>query len=39
LNFVSADDTMRLTRELDEHRSHLQGRIAEWEQIGRELEA
>jgi ATP-binding cassette subfamily F protein 3 len=39
LNFVSAEDTMRLSRELDQHRFHLQGRIAEWEQIGRELEA
>ena len=39
LNFVSAEDTMRLSRELDQHRFHLQGRIAECEQIGRELEA
>jgi len=38
LNFVSAEDTRRLTRELEQYRSDLQGRIAEWEQIGRELE-
>jgi ATP-binding cassette, subfamily F, member 3 len=39
LSFVSAEDTRRLTRELEQYRSDLQGRIAEWEQIGRELEA
>jgi len=39
LNFVSADETVRLTRELDQHRSDLNQRIAEWEQIGQELEA
>jgi ATP-binding cassette, subfamily F, member 3 len=39
LNFTSAEETMRLTRELEQHRGHLQGRIAEWEQIGQELEA
>ena len=38
-NFVSADETMRLTRELDQHRADLNQRIAEWEQIGQELEA
>jgi ATP-binding cassette, subfamily F, member 3 len=38
-NFVSADETMRLTRELDQHRADLTQRIAEWEQIGQELEA
>ena len=38
-NFVSADETMRLTRELDQYRSDLNERIAEWEQIGQELEA
>ena len=38
-NFVSADETMRLTRELDQHRTDLNRRIAEWEQIGQELEA
>jgi ATP-binding cassette, subfamily F, member 3 len=38
-NFVSADETMRLTRGLDQHRANLNERIAEWEQIGQELEA
>jgi len=38
-NFVSADETVRLTRELDLHRTDLNARIAEWEQIGQELEA
>jgi len=39
LNFISAEETMRLTRELEQHRADLQGQIAEWEQIGQELEA
>jgi ATP-binding cassette subfamily F protein 3 len=38
-NFVSAEETMRLTRELEQHRSDLQEYIAEWEEIGQELEA
>ena len=38
-NFVSAEETMRLTRALDRHRAELQQRVAEWEQIGQELEA
>ena len=38
-SFVSADETMRLTRELDQRRADLNERIAEWEQIGQELEA
>jgi ATP-binding cassette subfamily F protein 3 len=38
-NFVSADETTRLTRELEENRAQLQERIAEWERIGQELEA
>ena len=37
-NFVSADETVRLTRDLDQHRADLNQRIAEWEQIGQELE-
>jgi len=36
--FVSAEETARLTRELEQHRAELQERIAEWEQIGQELE-
>jgi ATP-binding cassette, subfamily F, member 3 len=39
LSFVSAEETQRLTRELEQHRSELQERVAEWEQIGQELEA
>jgi ATP-binding cassette, subfamily F, member 3 len=39
VNFVSAEETMRLTRELELHRSKLQQRVTEWEQIGQELEA
>jgi len=38
-SFVSADETVRLTRDLDQHRADLNQRIAEWEQIGQELEA
>jgi ATP-binding cassette subfamily F protein 3 len=37
-NFVSAEETARLTRELAQNRAELQERIAEWEQIGRELD-
>ncbi len=35
--FVSVEETSRLTRELDQNRATLQERIAEWEQIGQEL--
>jgi ATP-binding cassette, subfamily F, member 3 len=38
-NFVSAEETTRLTRELEQNRSELKARIAEWERIGQELEA
>ena len=37
-NFVSADETARLSRDLQQNRVHLQQRVAEWEQIGQELE-
>ena len=37
-NFVSAEETARVTRELEENRSQLQRCIAEWEEIGQELE-
>jgi ATP-binding cassette subfamily F protein 3 len=37
--FVSAEETTRLSRELEQHRTELRERIAEWEQIGQELEA
>jgi ATP-binding cassette, subfamily F, member 3 len=36
--FVSAEETTRLSCELEQHRADLQQRIAEWEQIGQELE-
>ena len=36
-NFVSAEETTRLSRELGQNRADLQERIAEWEQIGQEL--
>jgi ATP-binding cassette subfamily F protein 3 len=38
-NFVSAEETSRVTRELDQNRAELQERIGEWEQIGQELNA
>jgi ATP-binding cassette subfamily F protein 3 len=37
-NFVSAEETTRLTLELDQARNELRERTAEWEQIGQELE-
>jgi ATP-binding cassette subfamily F protein 3 len=37
-NFVSAEETTRLTYELDQNRTELQQRVAAWEQIGQELE-
>jgi ATP-binding cassette, subfamily F, member 3 len=37
--FVSAEETTRLTQELEQSRSELHRRVAEWEQIGQELEA
>ena len=36
--FVSSDETARLSRELGQSRTELQQRIAEWEEIGQELE-
>jgi ATP-binding cassette subfamily F protein 3 len=38
-NFVSAEETTRISRELEQNRAELQQRIGEWEQIGQELEA
>ncbi len=38
-NFVSAEETTRLTQELDQSRTELRERTAEWERIGQELEA
>ena len=37
--FVSVEESSRLTRALDHNRANLQERIAEWEQIGQELNA
>ena len=38
-NFVSAEETTRLARELEQNRADLKERIAEWEEIGQELNA
>jgi ATP-binding cassette, subfamily F, member 3 len=35
--FVSAEETARLTRELEQNRAALKERMAEWEQIGQQL--
>ncbi|MBO0910687.1 MAG: ABC-F family ATP-binding cassette domain-containing protein, partial [Acidobacteria bacterium] len=37
--FVSAQETTRLARELDENRASLKERMTEWEQLGEELSA
>ena len=37
-SFTNAEETTRRTRELERNRRELQERIAEWEQIGQELE-
>ena len=37
--FVSAEETQRLTRELDESRTELRALIAEWEELSQALEA
>jgi len=37
--FVSADETQRLTQQLEEHRRSLQVAVKEWEDVGQELEA
>jgi ATP-binding cassette subfamily F protein 3 len=39
VNFVSAEETARLTQELDQSRNELQERTTEWEKIGEELES
>ena len=36
-NFVSAEETARLSRELEQNRTKLKQRIVEWEEIGQEL--
>jgi ATP-binding cassette, subfamily F, member 3 len=37
--FVSADETQRLTQQLEEHRRSLQVAVKEWEDVGQGLEA
>ncbi len=37
-SFVSAEETQRVTQELELRRVELQGRLTEWEQLGQALE-
>ena len=37
--FISADETARQSQDLDRHRETLRNLMAEWEQLGQELEA
>ena len=37
--FISAEETTRLTTELDQHRAALKNHLAEWEELGQALEA
>jgi ATP-binding cassette subfamily F protein 3 len=37
--FVSVEETQRLTQELSDHKTELQARMAEWEQLGEALQA
>jgi ATP-binding cassette, subfamily F, member 3 len=37
LVFVSADESSRLSRELEQNRTRLQERLMEWEELGKEL--
>src|SRR5438105_3536208 len=37
--FVSANETQRLTREIEDHRRALQAKVQEWEELGQALEA
>ena len=37
--FISAEETARLTNELDQHRAALKDHLAEWEELGQALEA
>jgi ATP-binding cassette subfamily F protein 3 len=39
LTYISAEETTRLSQEIDLRRTELQKRTAEWEKIGEELEA
>ena len=37
--FVSANETQRLTQELERHKRSLQAKVREWEELGQALEA
>jgi hypothetical protein len=37
--FVSAEETQRVSQELSDHKSELQSRMTEWEELGAALEA
>ena len=37
--FVSAEETQRVTQELGVRRGELQGRLAEWEELGQALQS
>src|SRR6266516_2286544 len=37
--FVSANETQRLTREIEDHKRSLQAKVQEWEELGQALEA
>lgn len=39
LSFVSAEETQRVMQELEMRRAELQGRLAEWEELGQALQA
>jgi ATP-binding cassette subfamily F protein 3 len=39
LTFVSAEETQRLTQELNSHRAELQSLMSEWEELGQALQA
>jgi len=37
--FVSAEETQRLTHQLEEHKRSLRAKVQEWEELGQALEA
>jgi ATP-binding cassette, subfamily F, member 3 len=39
LTFVSAEETQRVTQEVNARREELQALMAEWEELGRVLQA
>jgi hypothetical protein len=38
-NFVSSEETQKLTQELADHKAGLQKRLAEWEELGKMLQS